>query len=488
MRIVNKRFFRNRHTAYLDGWSSPGDFQDLHLVLGPDSEAIGRGDVILVEEATVLGHFSRNPRRPDLRVERWSFLERWGEDPWSIWRGGRQTAMFNPPADHFGWETQNDIKDVIAIIQCLGKSEERLANFLGEDTVKIASQLTKDRLVFVYANCATFTEFLENGTRIPEFLHPVIRRIYYVNRPPVVAWRDAIEAIPKEDRLLSFPSCLAQLAWDSWTARFGRDEIALYDENATTCSTVCYADGYYWLGIKAPRIVIPERSLDDVPSRAYHKLLEIEAWCERERMLLRKQIDGERKLEEETIDIGSYRHRAASNALDLGASPGGWTYCLAKDFNVGLVVAVDPAEEMHPLVRKMADGEGGPRVVLRQESAETFLSDEGMRDRLVGRGGLDVFVCDANVSPDLTVEWLRSAKEKGLLAVDRTVLVVLTFKNTLKSRFEAEKRRLMALIQADCGVEKVRDIHLFANKNETTIVGEIPIGIPIGSVTETPLS
>ena len=133
----------------------------------------------------------------------------------------------------------------------------------------------------------------------------------------------------------------------------------------------------------------------------------------------------------------------------------------------------------------MADDEGGePRVVLRQESAETFLSDEGMRDRLVGRGGLDVFVCDANVSPDLTVEWLRAAKEKGLLAVDRTVLVVLTFKNTLKSRFEAEKRRLMALIQADCGVEKVRDIHLFANKNETTIVGEIPIG----SVRETPLS
>ena len=34
--------------------------------------------------------------------------------------------------------------------QCLGKSEDRLANFLGADTVKIASQLSKDRLVFVY--------------------------------------------------------------------------------------------------------------------------------------------------------------------------------------------------------------------------------------------------------------------------------------------------------------------------------------------------
>ena len=56
--------------------------------------------------------------------------------------------------------------------------------------------------------------------------------------------------VPKEDRLLSFPSCLAQLAWDSWTTRFDRDEIALYDESTSTCNTVCYADGYYWLGIK----------------------------------------------------------------------------------------------------------------------------------------------------------------------------------------------------------------------------------------------
>ena len=187
-----------------------------------------------------------------------------------------------------------------------------------------------------------------------------------------------------------------------------------------------------------------------------------------------------RKLENETIDIGSYRNRSASNALDLGASPGGWTYCLAKDFNAELVVAVDPAEEMHPLVQKMAEGSQfdekvGPRVILRRETAETFLSDEVMRDQVVDRGGLDVIVCDANVSPDRTVDWLLTAKKRGMLAVDRRVLVALTFKNTLKSKFEAEKQRLIALIQTDCGVEKVRDIHLFANKNETTIVGEIPI-------------
>ena len=140
----------------------------------------------------------------------------------------------------------------------------------------------------------------------------------------------------------------------------------------------------------------------------------------------------------------------------------------------------DPAEEMHPLVLEMAEGsrfdeKGGPRVILRRETAETFLSDEVMRDQIVDRGGLDVIVCDANVSPDQTVDWLLTAKKRGMLAVDRRVLVVLTFKNTLKSKFEAEKRRLMALIQTGCGVEKVRDIHLFANKNETTIVGEIPI-------------
>ena len=509
VRIVNKRVFRNRQIAYLDGWSSLGDFQDVHLqvaLLGPDCEAIGRGDVIRVEEATVLGHFSRNPRRRDLKVESWSFVERWGEHPWSIRRGGRQTAMFAPPVDHLGWDTQHghggqqpssvggdDLQlPVIAIIQCLGKSEDRLAHFLGAGTVKVASQLSKDRLVFVYKNCAIFTEFLKNGARIPEFLHAVLRRIYYVNRAPVVAWQDAFAAIPKEDRLLSFPSCLAQLTWDAWTTCFDRDEIALYDENTRTCNTVCYADGYYWLGIKVPRVVIPERNMGNVPSRAYHKLLEIEAWCERERMLLRKQIDavGEsgadggaavdvatlnKKLEKETIDIGSYRNRSASNALDLGASPGGWTYCLAKHFNVELVVAVDPAEEMHPLVRKMADEKVEPRVILRQEAAETFLSDEVMRDQIVDRGGLDVVVCDANVSPDRTVDWLLAAKKKGMLAADRKVLVVLTFKNTLKSKFDAEKRRLMELIRTDCGVEKVRDIHLFANKNETTIVGEIPV-------------
>ena len=82
------------------------------------------------------------------------------------------------------------------------------------------------------------------------------------------------------------------------------------------------------------------------------------------------------------------------------------------------------------------------------------------------RGGLDIVVCDANVSPDRTVDWLLAAKKKRMLAEDRRVLVVLTFKNTLKSKFDAEKRRLMALIRKECGVEKVRDIHLFVNKNE----------------------
>ena len=64
------------------------------------------------------------------------------------------------------------------------------------------------------------------------------------------------------------------------------------------------------------------------------------------------------------------------------------------------------------------------------------------------------------------VDWLLAGKKKSILAVDRTVLVVLTFKNTLKSKFYAQKQGMMALIQTECGVEIVRDINLFVNKNE----------------------
>ena len=39
-------------------------------------------------------------------------------------------------------------------------------------------------------------------------------------------------------------------------------------------------------------------------------------------------------------------------AIDVGGSPGGWTYCLTKDFGVKHVISIDPAKEMHELVRE----------------------------------------------------------------------------------------------------------------------------------------
>lgn len=48
------------------------------------------------------------------------------------------------------------------------------------------------------------------------------------------------------------------------------------------------------------------------------------------------------------------RYTGRRMALDVGASPGGWSYCLAQRLCTCHVIACDPAAYMHPLVRRLS--------------------------------------------------------------------------------------------------------------------------------------
>lgn len=114
--------------------------------------------------------------------------------------------------------------------------------------------------------------------------------------------------------------------------------------------------------------------VDSIPvSRAYYKLSEVwENYLQpSEKDLLVKVID---KQQQDSV--------AGASALDLGASPGGWTQCLVKSMGMPRVVAVDAAA----LARRVATLPGVTHLHGRMEEVD-----------LAPHGPYNVAVCDASI-------------------------------------------------------------------------------------------
>ncbi|CAD7927815.1 unnamed protein product [Amoebophrya sp. A25] len=305
--------------------------------------------------------------------------------------------------------------------------------------------------------------------------------------------------------------------------------------SSVSCDSVCYADGLYFVGTNVPRVLIPERAKQAVPSAAYWKLLEI-----RDRYLSKNGGAG----------VSSYSKR--NLAIDLGASPGGWSFCLAREFGTRRVLAVDPAAHMHDMVREILS-----KVVVvggdKKSTSSTFISQqaatgviEGHQVEIEKPDGVEedkstaasspassvasesktngtevneasasssttagearkaiehwrmrsddalaklaakhsmgsmseakiaVFVCDMNDEPEKNAEQFAVAARSNLL--EAHCLVVLTMKNVYRSRGEfAEKVAVCKkrLEGEELRLKNVEEIHLFANTRlETTLVGE----------------
>ncbi len=132
--------------------------------------------------------------------------------------------------------------------------------------------------------------------------------------------------------------------------------------------------------------------------------------------------------------------------LDLGASPGGWTWVLAK---LGAsVTAIDKAP-LHPAIAAM------PGVSARQESA--FALDPAQE------ASVDWLVCDVIAYPErllgLVRNWIASGRVRNIVC-------------TLK--FQAATDHDTA--EAFAGIEGGRVLHLFHNKHELTFLYQEPMG------------
>ena len=149
------------------------------------------------------------------------------------------------------------------------------------------------------------------------------------------------------------------------------------------------------------------------------------------------------------------------HAIDVGASPGGWTTCLCQA-GCQRVIAVDPGSLYLP-----PDVEGSGKVEHLQMRIEEALPLLQAR----GEGAfLEMLVCDMNAPPADVVAIATHALP--LLAANATL--VLTFKNSFARKAEWHASLEAALATMRGFASGVSVVHLLANTSkETTVVGRV---------------
>ena len=150
-------------------------------------------------------------------------------------------------------------------------------------------------------------------------------------------------------------------------------------------------------------------------------------------------------------------------AVDIGASPGGWTQCLLEH-GAAHVIAIDPGDVSVEPGALMAKVE---HVRAKVQDCVGDLCERGQQQ--------DVVVCDMNCSPHECVELLlqlRPLLRSGALAV-------ITFKKFSESgkctreTYRSDQERALELLAAVASDVSV--VHLFANTlEERTVIASLP--------------
>eukprot|EP00937_MAST-01D_sp_MAST-1D-sp2_P000170 g170.t1 len=166
--------------------------------------------------------------------------------------------------------------------------------------------------------------------------------------------------------------------------------------------------------------------------------------------------------------------RSGAAAIDLGASPGGWSSFLAGSAGCRRVVAVDPG-----LLAVLPAPGGPPSLLPPAAAAAAAAAIEHMRMGAAEALGLllrseaatkpwaDALVCDVNMPPAAVVGFLGHA----LPLLRPGACIVITFKNTFAKRkaWEAAVVAQSSEMARVC-CAPIRQIHLIANtSNEITV-------------------
>jgi hypothetical protein len=178
-----------------------------------------------------------------------------------------------------------------------------------------------------------------------------------------------------------------------------------------------------------------------------------------------------------------------SFAIDVGASPGGWSSYLAQQLQCEHVIAVDKGQLSLPqpwpasLQHWCLLGKHAIEflVNMRQESDLTTLEKDthfppGLSvDKVLELKDkhIDLYCCDANIEPTISLSFFLEAKSHGLLNPLGT-LFIITLKNTYgkKEKWEQGVADCLAMLPECDGFHSVQLQHLLANTaKETTLSG-----------------
>jgi 23S rRNA (cytidine2498-2'-O)-methyltransferase len=143
--------------------------------------------------------------------------------------------------------------------------------------------------------------------------------------------------------------------------------------------------------------------------------------------------------------------RSGERCLDAGASPGGWTWALAR---LGAqVIACDRA----PLERRILDIPGPDG-----QPAVTYLKHDAFTLSLAELGKLDWIFCDAACYPSRLYEWVEKLLAAGICE---------NFVCTLKMQGEGDHETTRRFAEIPGGMV----VHLYHNKHELTWIKTAPL-------------
>eukprot|EP01064_Diplonema_japonicum_P016949 TRINITY_DN25009_c0_g1_i1.p1 TRINITY_DN25009_c0_g1~~TRINITY_DN25009_c0_g1_i1.p1 ORF type:complete len:491 (+),score=117.21 TRINITY_DN25009_c0_g1_i1:34-1506(+) len=404
------------------------------------------------------------PRKFLLRVSNIKVVEPW-----------RNMTDSEDASKKFTWRMPTDLKTSskcrpVALLQCVSAVNDRLCSYFDSTA---ATENSKARFIFIYdtpeAPNAPWRQLIACKTPAdtPHFLHGALQKVFPVNQSaPVLSFADAVQVLKahivqqgtRQFNIITYPKALEARV----RSALPMDTLATGTDDTYENHYLCYADGLFWLGLSERRVIIPSPLMKVVPSGAYWKLNEI---IERYLGVMGR--------------VEAYTGR--DWAIDVGASPGGWSYSCAKDLGTKKVLAVDPAATMSPMLKEyglqdvgLGDGNmlkayasENPKIFQLQARGEPALQELVIPSKLP----IAIYVCDMNVPHAHTVDLARSVYDSGLF--ERPALVVLTFKNTLRSKPQFAEIT-SASVESLSWLSNIREIHLFANTQlETTIVGEV---------------
>jgi hypothetical protein len=258
-------------------------------------------------------------------------------------------------------------------------------------------------------------------------------------------------------RVGAYPKCI-----ESALVATAPAGVAFSPTKWTTKVSVFFANGAYYVArdgrATANAPTNAKAALDRFVCRAQHKLYEA---------FTRRKAAWAPLLAEQRA-----RNGGALLGVDVGSSPGGWTYELVHSFGCTQVVAVDPGnmDFTHPAVAHVAE---------RFENALDVAPIPGCATPL-GELEFDVLVCDMNQDP------LRLLELTRMFRVRAGGFLVLTFKRdprktykTLEAWAAGKAETIAGLRRAFVLADDAKEWHLFGNTNmESTFTARVVANIP----------